>query len=230
MIARRPSGPPPATGGLPVQSRPAPRLILASRSPRRAELLRRMGFVFEIVDPGLEENLPERGDPRTLVSDLSAGKAEAVLGTVGDGWIVGADTVVVLDGEILGKPASPCRAAEMLFRLSGRTHEVFTGFTLIQAPSGRRCSDTERTAVTFRSLEKWEIEDYVSSGSPMDKAGAYGIQDRSGLFVDRIEGCFYNVVGFPLTRFYEALKREATPDVLRKLMPGSGRGGQDHAA
>lgn len=230
MSAPRPSGPPPEAGGRPGRSLPAPRLVLASRSPRRAELLRRMGFVFDIMDPGLEENVPERGDPRTLVSDLSAGKAEAVLGAVRDGWIVGADTVVVLDGAILGKPASPGRAAEMLSRLSGRTHEVFTGFTLIQAPTGRRCSDTERTAVTFRSLERWEIEDYVSSGSPMDKAGAYGIQDRSGLFVDRIEGCFYNVVGFPLTRFYEALKREAAPDVLRKLMPGSGRGGQDHAS
>ena len=189
-----------------------------------------MGFVFDIMDPGVEENVPERGDPRTLVSALSAGKAEAVLGAVRDGWIVGADTVVVLDGEILGKPASPGRAAEMLSRLSGRTHEVFTGFTLVQAATGRRCSDTERTAVTFRFLERWEIDDYVSSGSPMDKAGAYGIQDRSGLFVDRIEGCFYNVVGFPLTRFYEALKREAAPDDLRKLMPGGDRGGQDHAA
>ncbi len=230
MNARCPSGPPPAACDCPGPSGPAPRLILASRSPRRAELLRRMGFVFDVMEPGIEENMPERGDPRTLVSALSLKKAEAVLGAVRDGWIVGADTVVVLDGENLGKPASPGHAAQMLARLSGRTHEVFTGFTLIQAPTGRRCSDTERTAVTFRSLDKWEIEDYVSSGSPMDKAGAYGIQDRSGLFVDRIEGCFYNVVGFPLTRFYEALKREAAPDVLRKLMPGRDRGGPDHAA
>jgi len=189
-----------------------------------------MGFVFEVMYPGIEENMPERGDPGTLVSALSAGKAEAVLSAVRDGWIVGVDTVVVLDGEILGKPSSPGHAAELLGRLSGRTHEVFTGFTLIQALSGRRCSDTERTAVTFRSLEKWEIDDYVSSGSPMDKAGAYGIQDRSGLFVDRIEGCYYNVVGFPLTRFYEALKREATPDVLGKLMSGRDCGREDHAA
>ncbi|MBN2201704.1 septum formation protein Maf [bacterium] len=226
-----PSGPPSAAGGRrPGPSQPGPRLILASRSPRRAELLRRMGFIFDVMEPDIEENVPERGDPRTLVSALSAGKAEAVLNAVRDGWIVGADTVVVLDGAILEKPASPGHAAEMLSRLSGRTHEVFTGFTLIQALSGRRCSDTERTAVTFRSLDKWEIDDYVSSGAPMDKAGAYGIQDRSGLFVDRIEGCFYNVVGFPLTRFYEALKREAPPDVLRKLMSGRDRGRKDPAA
>ncbi len=230
MNTRSPSAPFPSADGRPGSSEPAPRLILASRSPRRAELLRRMGFVFDIMEPGLEENMPERGDPRTLVSALSAGKAETVLRAAPDGWIVGADTVVVLDGEILGKPSSPGHAAEMLGRLSGRTHDVFTGFTLIQALSGRRCSDTERTAVTFRSLEKWEIDDYVTSGSPMDKAGAYGIQDRSGLFVDRIEGCYYNVVGFPLTRFYGALKREATPDVLRKFMSGRDRGRQDDAA
>jgi septum formation protein len=186
-----------------------------------------MGFVFDVVEPGVEENVPERGNPQNLVSFLSAAKAEAVLSGVRDGWIVGADTVVVLDGAIMGKPASPPHAAEMLGRLSGRTHEVFTGFTLIHAVSGKRLSDVERTAVTFRSIEEWEITDYVSTGSPMDKAGAYGIQDRSGLFVDRIEGCFYNVVGFPLTRFYEALKRETSPGVLRLLMSGPTAGKGD---
>jgi septum formation protein len=220
VTARFSSGSLPAAGARSSDADPIPRLVLASKSPRRAELLRRMGFVFDIVEPGIEENVPERGNPEDLVATLSAAKAEAVLSEVRDGWVVGADTIVVLDGEILEKPASPPQAAEMLGRLSGRTHTVFTGFTLIHAASGKRLSDVERTAVTFRSIEEWEIADYVSTGSPMDKAGAYGIQDRSGLFVDRIEGCFYNVVGFPLTRFYEALKRETTPGVLQRLMSG----------
>ena len=105
----------------------------------------------------------------------------------------------------------------MLRQLSGKTHEVFTGFTLIQVGGGR-FSDVERTAVTFRDLANWEVEDYVASGGPLDKAGGYGIQDRSGLFVDRIEGCFYNVVGFPLTKFYEKLKVLWDVETLRRVL------------
>jgi septum formation protein len=110
----------------------------------------------------------------------------------------------------------------MLRRLSGRSHEVFTGFTLIDASTGARTDGHERTAVTFRRLDEWEIDDYVSTGMPLDKAGAYGIQDRSGLFVERIEGCFYNVVGFPLTKFVEGLKRLAGPDAVRDMLKSAG--------
>ena len=194
-----------------------PPLILASRSPRRAALLTQMGFDFRIVPVEIAENFPPRADPIATVKTLSTRKAEAALPDVSNGLIIGADTVVVLKGEMLGKPRSPEDAASMLQKLSGNTHEVFTGFTLIDAKDGERLSDIERTRVTFRKLEDWEISDYVESGMPMDKAGAYGIQDRSGLFVDRIEGCFYNVVGFPMTRFYEALKKIWGNEKLRGM-------------
>ena len=201
---------------------PVPPLILASRSPRRAALLRQMGFDFSIVWKEVDESLKDRTDPAETVLSLSALKAEAVLPGIAGGLIVGADTVVVLEGDLLGKPESQIEAGRMLRRLSGRTHEVFTGFTLIDAGTNRRVSDVERTAVTFRRLDDWEIDEYVSTGMPMDKAGAYGIQDRSGLFVDRIDGCFYNVVGFPLTKFFEGLKKLVGPAAVRKMLSRPG--------
>ena len=195
-----------------------PGLVLASASPRRAALLRRMGFDFSVVTTEVDETFDPEADPAATAMRLSALKAEAALSGLSGGLVVGADTVVVLDGEMLGKPESRTDAGRMLSRLSGRTHEVYTGFTLIETGTGRRVSGVERTSVTFRRLEAWEIDDYVSTGMPMDKAGAYGIQDRSGLFVDRIEGCFYNVVGFPLTRFFEGLKKLIGPETVRGMI------------
>jgi septum formation protein len=197
---------------------PVPSLFLASRSPRRAALLRQMGFDFNIVTKEVDETFGPKDDPARTAMALSALKAEAVLPGIAAGLVVGADTVVVLEGELLGKPESRIEAGRMLKRLSGRTHEVFTGFTLIDAGTDRRVSGVERTAVTFRRLEPWEIDDYVSTGMPMDKAGAYGIQDPSGLFVDRIDGCFYNVVGFPLAKFYEGLKKLLGTETVRKMI------------
>ena len=181
-------------------------IYLASRSPRRAALLQQMGFPFRVIFPEVSEESFSISNPAEFVMELSKRKAQAVLSRVKDGLIVGADTVVFLDGEILGKPHSKNEAKKFLWKLSGRTHQVFTGITLIQVGS-KQFSDVETTAVTFRKLDEWEIDSYVKTGDPLDKAGAYGIQDKSGLFVDRIEGCFYNVVGFPLTKFYEGLKR-----------------------
>jgi septum formation protein len=197
---------------------PPPPIFLASKSPRRASLLRRMGFVFEILPADVREDVDAHRDPVETVKILSCKKAEAVLPSVRRGLIVGADTVVVLDGEILGKPETPGQAEAMLAKLSGKTHEVFTGFTLIDAENGRRFSDFERTTVTFRKLAEWEILDYVATGAPMDKAGAYGIQDRSGLFVERIDGCFYNVVGFPVVKFFEGLEKMWGTERLRCAM------------
>ena len=202
---------------------PVPALILASRSPRRAALLRQMGFDFSVFWKEVDENLKEQTDPAGTVLSLSALKAEAVLPGIVEGLVVGADTLVVLEGEMLGKPESQAEAGRMLRRLSGRTHEVFTGFTLIDVGANARSSGVERTAVTFRRLDDWEIDEYVSTGMPMDKAGAYGIQDRSGLFVDRIDGCFYNVVGFPLTKFFEELKKLVGPAAVRKMLSHPGR-------
>jgi len=193
------------------------RLILASASPRRADLLRRMGFRFDILTGEVDEDDPDISDPGALTMALSRRKAESVLQHVKAGIVIGADTVVYWDGEIMGKPADLAEASGMLKKLSGQTHHVYTGFTLIQS-EGMILSDVEETAVTFRNLDDWEIADYVQSGGPLDKAGAYGIQDRSGLFVDRIEGCFYNVVGFPLTKFFQGLKQMADVDTIRRFI------------
>ena len=194
-------------------------LILASQSPRRAALLKQMGFEFKIITEPVDESLITIQEPVEHVTTLAKLKAEAVLHKVSSGIIIGADTIVCLDDDILGKPKTQAHAVEMLSRLSGKSHEVYTGFCLLSTEGNVFC-DYEKTTVIFRSLSSWEIESYVESGGPMDKAGGYGIQDASGLFVDRIDGCFYNVVGFPLTRFYEGLKQvwdeSAIAAVLRK--------------
>jgi len=180
-------------------------LILASQSPRRAALLKQMGFSFQIIVKPIDELVEENISPEAHVIQLSRLKAEAVLDSVTEGIIIGADTIVCLDGQILGKPQNSKEAYTMLQLLSGKTHMVYTGFTLLQI-GGETYSDVEETAVTFRNLDSWEIKCYIKTGGPMDKAGGYGIQDRSGFFVDHIDGCFYNVVGFPLTKFYLGLR------------------------
>lgn len=195
---------------------PVPRIVLASQSPRRAALLRQMGFQFQVISGEVSEKEVKISDPVAHVLELSKRKAQAVLDQVEEGLVIGADTVVFLEGQILGKPSDKTEAKTMLMSLSGKTHQVFTGFYLIQV-SGKQISDVERTSVTFRELEEWEVDDYVKTGRPLDKAGGYGIQDQSGFFVERIDGCFYNVVGFPLTKFYEALKRILDLDTLRRL-------------
>lgn len=139
---------------------------------------------------------------------IALDKARDVASRTKDGIVVGADTIVVLGNKILGKPGTRAEARQMLRSLSGKAHFVYTGFAIIDANSGKTHSEVVRTKVWFRPLTAREIHQYVSSGSPLDKAGAYGIQDDFGaVFVERINGCFYNVVGFPLVRFYGALKR-----------------------
>ncbi len=178
------------------------RLILASASARRAHLLRLLGLEFEIQASGVEEDEEAHLMPEVHVLELAQKKAERVAENIKEGLVVGADTIVVVDHRILGKPSDPREAHAMLRLLSGRPHEVYTGFALVDRPSGRTVSDYERTRVYFRDLSDEEIARYVATESPMDKAGAYGIQDLSAVFVTRIEGCFYNVVGLPLAKFY----------------------------
>jgi len=138
---------------------------------------------------------------------LAFRKALDVGMSVGDAIIIGADTIVVIKGTMLGKPSDAADAVRMLELLSGQTHTVVTAFSLLDRPSNRSVTAAETTRVTFRRLPREEIEEYVAGGSPLDKAGAYGIQDDYGaVFVTRIDGCFYNVVGFPLARFYTALR------------------------
>jgi septum formation protein len=185
-----------------------PPLILASQSPRRRLLLKQIGLRFSVRPSSVREDVLDHESPAQNARRIALAKALDVARGVKRGIVVGADTIVVLGNEILGKPRNAADAKRMLRRLSGRQHIVFTGFALVDASTGRKIVDIEKTKVKFRKLSAVEIEEYVASGSPMDKAGAYGIQDDYGaVFVQRVEGCFYNVVGFPLTRFYLALKK-----------------------
>ena len=178
-------------------------LILASQSPRRRELLRQIGLKFHIIPSSVDETIVDEVSPEEHVRILAERKARDVAFHLPSGIILGADTVVVIDGEILTKPATNDEAVRMLQRLSGQRHEVFTGFCLLDIPSWRRVTECERTEVWFRRLATDEILSYVKSGSPMDKAGGYGIQDDFGaVFVERINGDYYNVVGLPLSHFY----------------------------
>ena len=182
-------------------------IILASQSPRRRELLERMGLTsFRVVSPDVDENLGEELPPAELVSRLSRRKAQAVAQQVKqDALIVAADTVVALEGTILGKPADELSAFRMLTTLSGARHQVYTGLTVLRGEEV--CTEYEVTDVTFRELSEGEIEDYIRTGEPMDKAGAYGIQGYGALFIEGIQGDYYNVMGLPVCRLGRILDR-----------------------
>jgi septum formation protein len=183
-------------------------LILASQSPRRKILLQQIGLKFKIIPSNTAELIQPTQTPQENAQRIALEKATEVAQRLRKGLVIGADTIVVLDRHILGKPRSKEDAKRMLRMLSGREHSVFTGFALIDVKTKKQMSSVEETRVRFRKLDDEEITSYVNSGSPMDKAGAYGIQDDYGaVFVEKIQGCFYNVVGFPLTRFYIALKK-----------------------
>ncbi len=174
------------------------RVILASKSPRRCEILTTLGVSFEIVVSQADETCFET-DPAKLVEILSRRKAEAVLagGDFGDDTlIIGCDTVVAIDGKILGKPKDGADAERMLHLLSGRTHEVFSGLTMLY--NGKVITSHDRTEVRFVSMTDCEIRDYIASGEPNDKAGAYAIQGAGARFIAGINGCYYNVVGLPV--------------------------------
>lgn len=181
------------------------RLILASSSPRRAELIKLFGVTFEIIHSEVDEENEHYTMPEVQVLELAQKKAFGVAAKINRGFIIGADTVVVLDNEILGKPRNSSDAKKMLSRLSGKSHTVYTGYAISHEPSGEMISDYEKTEVRFRDLSFDEIEAYVKTGNPLDKAGAYGIQDQSAIFVKSIDGCFYNVMGFPISKIYQRL-------------------------
>ncbi|MBC7238150.1 MAG: septum formation protein Maf [Chloroflexi bacterium] len=181
-------------------------IVLASGSPRRRRLLAALGLSFTVASADIDEATMPGEAPASLVTRLSAAKARAVLAAYPHALIIAADTCVVLDGEILGKPANPLEAFEMLARLRDRRHEVYTGLALLDAPSGRLHKDVVRTAVYMRAYSEQEIARYVRTGDPLDKAGAYAIQHAGFDPVARIEGCYTNVVGLPLCRLYVALR------------------------
>ena len=194
-------------------------IILASGSPRRRELLAQAGLKFSVVTADTDETIGDKG-PADAVEMLSARKASAVLDILeapgkGGRIVLGADTVVAADGVILGKPENREKAAEMLRLLSGRNHEVYTGVTMIYESEGeedRTVTFSECTRVSFYPLTEKEIEEYVATGEPMDKAGAYGIQGLGAELVEKIDGDYNNVVGLPLARVLremKSLKQEA---------------------
>ena len=188
------------------------RIILASGSPRRKELLNQIGIEFEVIKSTCEENAKAEL-PGELVKILSMTKAADVAGKIekeadDDVLIIGADTVVVCNGEILGKPKNEQDAFDMLKKLQGKTHSVFTGVTLISLRYGKELfhSFDAETKVKVSLMNDDEIRNYISSGEPMDKAGAYGIQGVFAKYIEEIEGDYYNVVGLPISRLYQELK------------------------
>lgn len=181
-------------------------LILASKSPRRKELIARLGIPFEICPAEVDESVICNRSPKETVLALSALKAEALLKDHPQDLILGSDTVVAIDEKILGKPRSREDAKEMLSLLSGRSHQVFSGFTILLG--SKKISRAVMTTVHFAPLSQSEIEKYLDSGEPFDKAGSYGIQGLGGLFVTHIEGDYNAVVGLPLQAVYTALKEE----------------------
>ncbi len=183
------------------------KLILASASPRRAEILRDAGVPFVVLYSAVDETPYPGESPQDHVQRLAHAKAELVAArAVGPAIVIAADTVVALDGRILGKPRSTDDARHMLEQLSGRTHTVLTGVALIRLPDAERRAIVESTLVHFAPLEENDIVQYLATDEPYDKAGAYAIQGRAGKFIPRIEGCYFNVVGLPLARLVQTLR------------------------
>jgi septum formation protein len=181
------------------------RFILASSSPRRVEILKKAKIDFEVMSP---ENIKENNistDPVSHVLELSRKKAESVSQKVKDGLILGSDTIVVLNGEILGKPRDQEDAFRILKKLSGKEHKVYTGITLSDKRNGKILSDYQLTKVRFNQLKDKEIKDYIKTGEPLDKAGAYGIQGRGNFLVEEIDGDLDNVIGLPMKKLKELI-------------------------
>lgn len=185
------------------------KLLLASNSPRRIELLRNAGFDFEVIPSGIDEGLPIPGElPEEYARKVARAKALRVASFSPAGSLVlGADTVVTIGGMTLGKPSGPYDAARMLRSLSGQTHQVITAICLVRAPDQIEALKHEITFVTFCEVSEDDIRAYVATREPFDKAGAYAIQGLASKFVTHISGCYFNVVGLPVPLLYEVLKK-----------------------
>jgi len=182
-------------------------IILASGSPRRRELLSLMGLPFEVITSEADESTPPDWTPEQIVRNLALRKAEAVVPAAGErnAVIVGSDTIVVLDDAVLGKPVDELDSKDMLTRLQGRKHKVYTGVACIGLPDGKTIVDHRVTSVTMRAMTDEEIAAYIATGEPADKAGSYAIQGLGSTLVERIEGCYFSVVGLPLSLLGEML-------------------------
>ena len=182
-------------------------IILASASPRRQELLNNIGLKFEIIKSNFEENISDGNiSPESLAQQLAYGKAKDVADGRNKGIVLGADTIVVFEDKIYGKPKDKQDATKMLESLSGKTHKVITGVALIDTEKQKTVLGHEVTKVTFNELTNQEIQAYVESGDCLGKAGAYGIQNKGAILINRIEGCYFNVVGLPINKVYQMLK------------------------
>lgn len=181
-------------------------IILASSSPRRQELLKQLGIPFLLnpvpVDEQIEDHLP----PGLQVEKLAANKAKAAAKDFDTGLVIGSDTIVVLNNQVLGKPQDYQEALQMLTALQGTTHKVYTGLAIVDARTSKTVVGHECTSVCFRSAAEAELKNYIDTGEPFDKAGAYGIQGLGSIFVSKITGCYYNVVGLPVAKLAELLK------------------------
>jgi septum formation protein len=195
------------------------RWSLASASPRRNEILNRLGLRFRVDPSGIREPARKnRETPSQYAVRIACLKAEEVAERHSSGRVIGVDTIVVLGNSILAKPESRADARSMLERLSGRWHEVLSGICLIDCAASRTYSDFGRSRVHFRRLSPGDIEWYLNTGEYRDKAGAYGVQGYAALLIDRIEGCYFNIVGFPVTAFQQLCKKSGI-DLMRELKP-----------
>jgi len=181
------------------------KLILASGSPRRKELLTAAGWPFEAITAGIDESLKPDEDPATYVQRLALSKAKAVAEQLDHGLVLGADTTVVVDGHILGQPVDDGDAKRMLQLLNGKWHEVLTGVAVVRVGGESRVK-YETTRVRFAEMTQRELDWYISTGEARGKAGAYGIQGAAGLFIEEIQGDYFNIVGLPLRLVYELIK------------------------
>jgi septum formation protein len=198
------------------------KIILASASPRRAEILRNAEIQFEVRATDVDESRLTDEFPGDYVRRLALAKARSAAteyrGLGDEALVLGADTVVVVDADVLGKPVSQDDARSMLRRLSGRVHEVHTGLALLSSSGAKQRVVEEITRVQFAPLSEEEIEDYIATGEPFDKAGAYGIQAIGGRYVTRIEGCYFNVMGLPLARLWSLLRELGWEDSVGAQM------------
>jgi len=185
-----------------------PRLILASSSPRRSYLLDQAGLTFNVIPSSFDENSVSLSTPETYVKALAEAKAADVSKAYPESWVIGADTIVVIDGSILGKPDSKEQARAMLKSLSDKTHQVYTGYCICCRAKERNFSDTVKTDVLFKNLADNEIEWYINTSEPFDKAGAYAIQGLGTFIVKSIKGSYTNVVGLPVCEVIEFLIQE----------------------
>lgn len=191
------------------------RLILASKSPRRRYLLSQAGLTFDVIPSSFDESTVTFNNPADYVRTLSQAKAMDVAGEYPHSWVIGADTIVLIDGTMLGKPADPASARSMLKQLAGQTHQVYTGFTICCQALAKSMSDVVRTDVRFKELTDDEIEWYIHTDEPFDKAGAYAIQGLGTFLVKRINGSYTNVVGLPVCEVIQYLIQQGVVQIKR---------------